>query len=296
MRMISCAVLLAPMIVCAAADPAPADTAPCRLVQIGTLDMDMDSTGRITVPLKFNGVEKSLMVDTGAATTLITADAAKELNLELLSAGNSYMVGWGGRVDAHTVKVSEVDFAGLKGKDFPFFVMNDYMDASGLLGGNILSGYDIDLDFAKAKMSVFSQDHCPGKVVYWTSQSAGAVPFEMNGNHIWLKVELDGKTIRAILDTGAADTVMSLDLASRIFELDKKALKKSRHYPFHTLSFGAVNVANPTIKLVPDRESVLMGDGKNDINMILGMGVLRRLHLYIAYKERVLYITPATQY
>jgi hypothetical protein len=31
-----------------------------------------------------------------------------------------------------------------------------------------------------------------------------------------------------------------------------------------------------------------MGD-----DVILGMGILRQLHLYIAYKEEKLYITPA---
>jgi predicted aspartyl protease len=276
-----------------AADPPPT---PCRLVRIATLDIDMDSTGRINMPMKFNGTEKRLMVDTGATTSFLTSDAVADLKLKTRSSGNSYMVGFGGRVESETVTVDEVEFAGMKGNNFSFFVTGGWMDAAGLLGGNILSGYDIDLDFAKGKLSVFSQDHCPGKVVYWTNQAYGTVPFEMNGNHIWIKVKIDGEDIRAIVDTGAVDTVMSMDLAVHDFELDKKALARSRHYPFKALSFGTVNVANPAIKLVPDAESGVMGRYSDDLNMILGMGVLRRLHLYIAYKEHVIYVTPATQY
>ncbi len=42
--------------VCSDAPAAQAAGASCRLVRIGTLDMDMDGSGRIHVPLKFNSV------------------------------------------------------------------------------------------------------------------------------------------------------------------------------------------------------------------------------------------------
>ena len=100
----------------------------------------------------------------------------------------------------------------------------------------------------------------------------------------------------AILDTGAADTVMSLEKATHTYALDARKLAKSRHYPFKALSFGEVTVTNPAIFLVPDEESALMGHQSGDQNMIIGMGVLRRLHLYISYKEKKIYVTPATQY
>jgi hypothetical protein len=45
-----------------------------------------------------------------------------------------------------------------------------------------------------------------------------------------------------------------------------------------------------------DDDTRILGHHSKDLQMIIGMGVLRRLHLYISYKEKVIYVTPATQY
>jgi len=295
--MFGCGLLALAFAAAAAGADMSAAPAPCRLIRIGSVPMEMDGTGRITVPVTFNGVEKRIMVDTGAAASAVTAATATELKLaaeEKRSRG--YIVMWGGNKASRIVTVNEFGIAGMKGKDFLFFVINRYLESAGLLGGDIFRSNDVDLDFANAKFTMFSADHCPGQVVYWTRGPYAAVPFEVNDNHISVKLKLDGKDVTAILDTGASDTDMSLEKASWEFDLDKKLLAKSRHYPFKTLSLGGINVANPAIMLVPDKESVLMGQYSGNINMIMGMGVLRRLHLYIAYKEKMIYVTPATQY
>jgi predicted aspartyl protease len=279
--------------------PPPAAPVPvkCQLLRKALLDMDMDDSGRITVPVGINGVEKRMLVDTGATESLIAAPAVADLKLATRGAPNgAYMQGFGGRIDAQVVDVAEFGLGRMKGKNFTLFVETGYLDADGLLGGDFLYFFDLDFDFANAKLSLFSPDHCPGKVMYWSKSGLGVVPFEIEQNHIMIKVQLDGQEVNAILDTGAADTVMSLERASRAFDLDKDKLRKSRHYPFKTLSFGDVNVSNPAIALVPDDESRVMGRHSDDLHMILGMGVLRRLHLYISYKEKMIYATPATQY
>jgi hypothetical protein len=208
----------------------------------------------------------------------------------------TYMKGFGGRVDAKVVDIAQLGLGRMKGKDFTLFVETGYLNADGILGGDFLYFFDLDFDFANAKLSLVSPDHCPGRVTYWTSGNYGVVPFQLEQNHIMIKVQLDGQEINAALDTGAADTVMSLERASDAFDLDKDKLRKSHHYPFKTLSFGEVNVNNPAIALYPDAESGVMGHHASDLQMIIGMGVLRRMHLYISYKEKQIYVTPATQY
>jgi hypothetical protein len=49
-------------------------------------------------------------------------------------------------------------------------------------------------------------------------------------------------------------------------------------------------VKNPAFVLMP--QSVAKVRGLPD--MIIGIGILRQLHLYIAYRERKLYATPAS--
>jgi hypothetical protein len=61
-------------------------------------------------------------------------------------------------------------------------------------------------------------------------------------------------------------------------------------YAFKTLSFGGVSVSNPDLVLVPRDEGRIGGPP----TIILGMGILRQLHMYIAYAERKLYVTSAS--
>lgn len=272
-------------------------TPSCKLIRKAALDMTMDDTGRITVPVTFNGTKQEMMVDTGASETILTAHAVEALHLTPHEAPNRvYMQGFGGRIIRSVVDVAEFGFGGMKGKNFQFFVDSQEMETAGLLGADFLYFFDVDFDFAAAKLNLMSPDHCPGKVTYWTRDTYGIVPFEIDDNHIVVNVKLDGEDVSAILDTGAADTVMSLERASFVYDLDHEKLAKSRHYPFKTLSFGSVSVNNPAIQLMPDRESGVMGRGRSSLHMIVGMGVLRRLHLYISYKEKTIYVTPATQH
>lgn len=267
----------------------------CRLVQRATLPINMDATGRITVPVTFNGVAKELMIDTGTPASMITAESARDLKLVPYPAPNGvYLVGFGGGLITKAVSIAEFGFGGMKGKNFTFLVAPDLMEAAGLLGADFMYNFDLDFDFAHAKLNLMSPNHCTGNVIYWTKQPFGVVPFELKEGHIQVKVQLDGEDVWAILDTGAVDTVMSLERTARIFDRGRDELKKKRRYPFKTLSFGEVTINNPAVTLVPDEESALLS--RRSMSMIVGMGVLRRLHLYISYKEKTIYVTPATQY
>ena len=111
-------------------------------------------------------------------------------------------------------------------------------------------------------------------------------------------IVIDGKEIAAQIDTGSSRSLFSLDEAQRLFGFDASALAalqedglgRRQKYPFKALTFGGVSVANPDIILVPDAESRLHGPP----HIILGMGILRQLHLYISYREKKLYVTPAS--
>jgi hypothetical protein len=79
-------------------------------------------------------------------------------------------------------------------------------------------------------------------------------------------------------------------------------------YVFHTLSLGGITVSNPHVVIYPDLVGKNDHDNwtvtgsltvRNDDGMqnefIVGMDVLSHLHLYIAYGEKKLYITPPDQ-
>jgi len=73
---------------------------------------------------------------------------------------------------------------------------------------------------------------------------------------------------------------------------------------FASLSFGGVTVANPMIDVIRDLAErmgprTVTGTRVPDVqeelpDLLIGMDILRHLHLYIAYGEQKLYITPAS--
>lgn len=187
---------------------------------------------------------------------------------------------------------------------------------AGLLAPN--PTLDIDLDFAAHRLRFISPDHCPGHVVYWDASVAAAIPMRIAQiGHIVIPVTLDGKEMETVIDTGAIQTSLNLRVARTRFGIttdspDVVQRGEINHTPgvtyhqhhFSTLSFEGVRIANPVINLIPDRlnsgvsepvgvETRIRQAATALPDLMIGMDVLSKLHVYIAYKERKLYVTPA---
>lgn len=283
-----------------------ADEQKCQLLQAARLDMSTDLTGRVNVPMTVGNQTVNMLIDTGGFVSTLTQYAVERMELHPQSAFRPLARYYGGEIVNQYVIAHDVMLANLRADKFTFFVMSndrDLPDIGGTLAPDILRAYDVDFDFANSTFSLFSKEHCEGKVVYWTHGLYGRVAFHIdNSGHMVVPVMLDGKEVRAGIDTGAADTVASFDRITSNFDLDEKspgmalipnrASERPRYrYPFKTLTFDDVTVTNPDITLIPDAQSKMSA---SDITIILGMNVIRRLHMYIAYGEQYIYVTPAT--
>jgi predicted aspartyl protease len=115
--------------------------------------------------------------------------------------------------------------------------------------------------------------------------------------HVRFPAKIDGQDIMATLDTGSVISLISMRTA-KLLGIDPKApgLRLVRDtgqyqiltYPFQSLNFGHVSVRNPPIVIFSDNFTKGLGN-----DLVLGMNVLRQMHLHIAYGEKRLYITPA---
>ncbi|MDE3116551.1 MAG: hypothetical protein KGL26_13190, partial [Pseudomonadota bacterium] len=173
----------------------------------------------------------------------------------------------------------------------------------GILAPDILSTFDVEFDFKHGKMNLFQQKHCPGQVVYWTRQPYARMPIRVSRNRrIFVDAALDGHQARAMLDTGWAWTLISLEATRREFGWDKdppglkpapgeKATDPHNYvYPFGKITFGGITVNSPAIVLEPDKYE---GFGRQRFEPSIGTSILRQMHLYIAYGEGYLYATSA---
>jgi hypothetical protein len=64
-------------------------------------------------------------------------------------------------------------------------------------------------------------------------------------------------------------------------------------HQFHTLTFGGVTVVNPLFVVKPGPMSVRSAGDPSPPDVTIGMNVLRNLHLYFAFGERMLYASAA---
>jgi tetratricopeptide (TPR) repeat protein len=143
---------------------------------------------------------------------------------------------------------------------------------------------------------------------------------DMRGANIFVPVMLDGHEIKALIDTGATNTALRMDEAERLFglsmgsadtpekgTLNGEASLKIYSHQFKNLSFGTVNIADVRLSIIPNAmgrnvdltplvwdRTKTERDLVNEPELILGMDVLRRLHLYIAFQERKIYISPSS--
>jgi predicted aspartyl protease len=284
--------------------PASADEAKtCHLYRLAQFDMSTDVSGRVSVPMTINGKTVSLLIDTGGSISTLSQLTASFLGVDVRVSRGFREQYYGGEVmDRYTI-VHDAEFGGIKGPELAFFIMSNRRvsaDEDGTLSPDIMRQFDVDFDFANAQFNLFSPDHCEGQVVYWTQGPYAAIQVESDrDHHLRVPLQIDGQRITADIDTGATESVGSLDDIEDDFSLrpDNPALKllpnEDEHshryrYPFKVLSFGGVAVYNPSITLYPDSES------KTRHKFLIGMNVLRHLHMYIAYREQVLYVTPAT--
>jgi predicted aspartyl protease len=300
--MIRAAAILAAAALLGLAAPARAgDDDDCHLYRLNQMDMSITDDG-VTVPMTVAGQKVELLIDTGGIYSMLTEDVVTALGLTPQRiAAAQFMMWGGGRIDRY-VDATDIDLGGLKAPHMKFLVMpNGHMSAGlgGILAPEVLRAYDDDFDFANGRFSLFSPRHCDGKVVYW-AHDWSAIDFSVDEvGHVRLPLTLDGQNLKMTMDTGASASVMSLELAESLFGFDDKSplLKRvetedgsaAYRYPFQALTFGGVTVSHPDILLVPDSVSHEIGAGR----ALLGIGVLRQLHLYIAYREKKLYVTAA---
>jgi predicted aspartyl protease len=273
----------------------------CHVGWFARLPISIDQAGGVTVPLTVKGTTLSLLVDSGGVFSMLTDSAVARLSLRPKMMHFQGMTMFGGRKLDHYVDGLEIQLGGSTARDRTFVIIPDDSlppGIDGLFGPDILAAFDADFDFAAGKLNLMAPNRCDGdisKVVYWADDPRAAIPFTLDEDrHINIDVTLDGKKVRATLDTGSSRSIMSLEAAEDIFGIDGETLKKNNsEHAFKQLTLEGVTVNSPAIILVPDDKSKVL-NGYKQPELILGMGVLRQLHLYIGYKEKVVYVTPAS--
>jgi predicted aspartyl protease len=276
----------------------------CTLKKLASVPLEFSSGGSPLITVRLNGSPRRFLIDTGALYSAVVPGVAQELGLKsrLIPGGGGYL---NGKLMDQAATVERIDFGGygVRRVDLLLLPLEDWAGIDGLLGAGLLMNFDLDFDFSRRTLNLFSPEHCKGRSVYWTLDYV-AVPFDLtDGGHVVVPMMLDGKRVWTVIDTGASGIHLSQGRAARLFGFDDSV----DSHRFESLSFEGITIKHPVIRAYGDDNARAIAKNHKEItpfdaatrlnpeqwDMLVGMSVLKDLHVYLSYKERTLYLSAA---
>lgn len=306
-----------------AASLSSAQAQECSLREFASLELLPNAGHTPVVEAQIGGRTVHLLVDTGGAYSTINKDLAESLRVSIHDVRNGVEV-YGANGERYKTYIEAPGFrlGAIALEKYPMMVTGHALvgpGVDGTLGPDFLSRFEVDFDFAAHKLNLFALNHCPGKVVYW-AKAFVEVPFSIdNVTHIVVPMMLDGHQTLATIDTGAALTTLDEATARNDFGLSETSPGMEpvpsakpgdlfqRRFRFKTLSLNGLAVSNPLVYILPDMaarsfqwnhdakmdKDAIYGETLSGPQLVLGTDVLSKLHLFISYKEKKLYLTAA---
>jgi predicted aspartyl protease len=287
----------------------------CRLKQVASIPITIGPSGRILLEASINDQPVKLLLDTGASFSLLDRSFVQRAGLPLI---DTRTLGYGltGRGINQGTRVGTLKLGTAVSRDGDFAVGDSTGGRDGgvgLFGADYLSNYDIEIDLAARRVVFYAQDHCPGQVVYWAKEYFRLPLSLTRSKRPDADIAVDGKPLRALIDTGASGNAMRLSVARRLFDIapDAEGVQHRKatgidgtvdgfNHVFDSLTFGDITLRNTNVAI----ESIDVGKGAANAgshmlgtidqeDILIGMTLLRKLHLFIAYSESALYFTIA---
>lgn len=146
-----------------------------------TLKAEVPVTFSGGVPIavaKVNGTTARMIFDTGAGLTVLTKDGAEHVSAARDSTMHSVVRGVGGAAPSVVATLGSVELSGLRKSAVQAFILtetNFQGKVDGLLGSDFLSDYDLDIDLAHARISLYAPRNCTRVGPNWP-EPATALP------------------------------------------------------------------------------------------------------------------------
>jgi hypothetical protein len=197
----------------------------------------------------------------------------------------------------------------------------------GYFTGDYMRKYDVELDFAGKQMTWLTPTACtdPDQVVFWAHDDVAIIPVSLaKDGRLEMQAMVGGHVINAELDTSSANTVMRRDIAELYVGLnaDKDlkpvdGLEDGMHmkvyvhiFPQIIFAGGSITAVNVPVmvqnySMIPavdrDLNTHLRGiagggllSSENRIpDLVIGMDVLKHLHMYVVPGQAKVYVTAA---
>ena len=292
------------------------DAPKCRLQKV--VEWQVRSIGRhMAVDGAINGQKIGIVLDTGASASVLFRASAKRLGLELKET-RERMYGVGGETKVDLAVVDEFKLGQVAVRGMNMRVAGERDPGEGfdlLLGEDFLRSFDIEFDLPNDVVRLWQPKDCErASLAYWTKDAVGEVPIEPVTDakrKIELEVKLNGKTVHAILDSGASTSIVSKHDAEAVGAIAAGATVGSSGVgakaieawvgKFATFAIGNEEIPDVEIRVADLYQgATYQGTGsriaKNVFEsqpMLLGADFLRAHRTMVAHSQRKLYFTYA---
>ncbi len=251
-----------------------------------------------------NGTDLNMLVDSGAFFSMLPHSTAEQLKLRMRSLPDGFQVhGYTGRIEAKLTRVEKVKLQTVEIPDVDFIVGGNELGAGiqGILGRNFLSMADTEYDLAHGVVRLtFPKGDCANtNFAYWAGDApvieAPLVKSDVFDTAIRVDTRINGKRVRAMLDTGAPRTALELKIARKagvkeealsfIGETGGAGQGKARAWVGTVALFelGGEKIQNNRI-MIDDVEHA-------DSDMLIGLDYFLSHRVYVSRLQKTLYAT-----
>ena len=292
----------------------------CPLSELGSIDFEIVNN-QVLVPVTVDGHSAQMLLDTGDIATVLRSDDAQQFGLKVENLPAGAGVNFGSANITQFAHVASLEVGSVHFGKSELLLIPTRSGAArgpwvGILGMNAFSKVDFELDFTQHKLKLYSQDHCPGAVVYWADQYSSAPLIRGPLGNYYFPIELEGKKIEAAISTAVGGNWLTTEVTRSLYGFDEKSPDietrsngvggSVSQYRAMTLTGTGFQINNAQIGLVtskrpncslghggPGSAAMYTGCMGGEAPLKLGLDVAQHLHLYFATKEKVLYFTDA---
>jgi hypothetical protein len=283
-------------------------SAACTVDNKATIPLDA-SGNVITVPVEVNGITATFILDTGAQRSLVTQATVDRLGLARDEWVGTTMSGVGGIVSRPNANPRTLTLGGVKlvrrtlnhDTSFTVGVLPRIRAGSrvidGLLGRDFLSLFDLDLDVASGRLTLFQVHGCTGRFLPWSGAYVAVPVTTPAEDAMVVPVTLDGTPLRALLDSGASASLLAApgiirtglrqsslegDVADQVSGVGPRMVTMHRH-AFRSLQVGAEVIDKPLIWVASIRLAPI-------VDMLLGADWFAGRRVWLSYATRQLFV------
>lgn len=254
------------------------------------------------VTVSINGAAATFLLDTGAERTILTAAAAKRLRIEPHYEYPRRMQSLQGAVSSGDARLRTVELGGMTLDDVRILVASVTLPSvagkaiDGLLGADFLTGFEVDLDLPRNRLTLYEKAPCAVAAPPWGQPFVRISVNRSLHDRLFFPVSLDGRRLDALIDTGAQLTALDAESAAKLgiraADLARDPVAKlrgvasevvmSRAHRFGRLDIGGEVVRDPII--------VVTRLALQDADLVIGADFLRTRRVWLSYGSHQIFL------